>query len=109
MVCQNEIELFVPKQNLNSHPFDILKNFATLWNLDVFSEEFSTQLDKRNIWPSLREKFFYPKIKDLPNVDLSLVNNPDEECIYLCGNSLGLEPKSCPEYINAELEKWSKL
>jgi len=31
------------------------------------------------------------------------------ELIYLCGNSLGLQPKSTKEYINQELEDWANL
>lgn len=31
-----------------------------------------------------------------------------EECVYLCGNSLGLQPKGTQPIIQEELEKWSK-
>jgi kynureninase len=30
------------------------------------------------------------------------------ECVYLCGNSLGLEPKVTKDIMNKELDKWSK-
>jgi kynureninase len=30
-------------------------------------------------------------------------------CIYLCGNSLGLQPKRVREYVNAELDDWATL
>ena len=29
-------------------------------------------------------------------------------CVYLCGNSLGLQPRKCPTYVNAELVKWQR-
>jgi len=32
-----------------------------------------------------------------------------EDSIYLCGNSLGLQPKKVKEYVNAELEDWASL
>lgn len=32
-----------------------------------------------------------------------------EECIYLVGNSLGLQPKLARSYITEELEKWAKM
>ncbi len=32
-----------------------------------------------------------------------------QECIYLCGNSLGLQPKKAREYINEELDDWATL
>ena len=44
---------------------------------------------------------------DLSAVDSSLVSE-DEDCVYFCGNSLGLMPKSAPDCINRELEKWAK-
>ena len=30
-------------------------------------------------------------------------------CIYLCGNSLGLQPKLAAQYVNEELEDWGNL
>jgi kynureninase len=33
----------------------------------------------------------------------------DGECIYLCGNSLGLQPKSAAAFIEEELEAWQRL
>lgn len=32
-----------------------------------------------------------------------------EDSIYLCGNSLGLQPKKVKEYVNDELEDWASL
>jgi kynureninase len=44
------------------------------------------------------------------SVDLNLIENSgDEEAIYLCGNSLGLQPKASREFINKELDKWAKM
>lgn len=103
MVLQND-----EKAN-HEHPFEKLKSFADACNLDVYSEAFAQELDKRKMWPCLRDKFFYPKIKELPYIDLSLVANPDDECIYFVGNSLGLQPKCVRDYINVELDKWAKM
>ena len=91
------------------HPFNKLEDLAAKWKLDVYSEDFAKELDNRNIWPSMREEFHYPKIKDLPNVDISLVDNPDEDCIYFEGNSLGLQPKASKTYVQNELDKWAKM
>ena len=33
----------------------------------------------------------------------------DEDCLYLCGNSLGLKPKSLDESVQAQLKKWSDM
>ncbi|MEO5907309.1 MAG: kynureninase, partial [Saprospiraceae bacterium] len=43
-----------------------------------------------------RDRFHIPK-----------VNGNDS--IYLCGNSLGLQPKKVKEYVNAELDDWAML
>jgi len=115
----------------DTNPFAQLKSLAEKWNLEIYSEEFSQQLDKCNYWPHYRERFHYPKIKDLPNgmikvyrisnstklfnsifisVDLTLVDTRQhEECIYLCGNSLGLQLKTAKEYVNREFDKWAKM
>jgi len=34
--------------------------------------------------------------------------NPEEECVYFCGNSLGLCPKKTREYMEVEIDKWEK-
>ena len=44
-----------------------------------------------------RKQFHIPKDKN------------GNELIYLCGNSLGLQPKSTKAYINQELEDWANL
>lgn len=33
----------------------------------------------------------------------------DSDCIYLCGNSLGLKPKSADEHMKKSLDSWAKL
>lgn len=91
------------------HPIEYLKKLSTSWNLDIYSEEFSKKLDDSNLWPCHRDKFFYPKIKELPHVDLSLVDDPESECIYFCGNSLGLMPRRSKDLVNREFDKWSKM
>lgn len=41
------------------------------------------------------------------SVDQSLVD-PEEDCVYFCGNSLGICPKKTKEYVNVEIDKWEK-
>lgn len=45
---------------------------------------------------------------DVSVADLSLVDGA-EECIYLVGNSLGLQPKMTRTYLEEELDKWAKM
>ncbi len=44
-----------------------------------------------------REQFAYPEAAD-----------GSGQCIYLCGNSLGLQPLSARTFINEELDSWAK-
>ena len=59
--------------------------------------EFASQLDKEDQLSSYRDEFYIPKDEN------------GNELIYLCGNSLGLQPKRTKAYLNQELEDWAKL
>ena len=61
------------------------------------SLEFAKQLDTEDSLSHFRKKFHIPTDKN---------NN---ELIYLCGNSLGLQPKTTSNYIEKELQDWAKL
>ncbi|WP_411893570.1 kynureninase [Winogradskyella sp. A2] len=58
---------------------------------------FALKLDRSDKLSHFRNQFHIPKHKD------------GTECIYLCGNSLGLQPKITPAYINQELKDWAEL
>lgn len=64
---------------------------------DIFSIDYARQLDQQDPISRMREQFHIPK-----------QDNGDDE-IYLCGNSLGLQPKRTQEYLNYELSQWQKL
>jgi len=53
-------------------------------------------------------RFIYHLVSRLFSADLSLVDG-SEDCVYLAGNSLGLQPKNTQKYIDEELEKWAKM
>uniref|UniRef100_A0A8P4GLX7 Kynureninase n=1 Tax=Dicentrarchus labrax TaxID=13489 RepID=A0A8P4GLX7_DICLA len=90
-----------------STPSDTLKRVATLLGCSPTSAGVAAYLDKHDKLSHLREQFLVPKISDLPPSDLSLVDG-EQECIYLVGNSLGLQPKMARKYLEEELEKWAK-
>lgn len=52
-------------------------------------------LDQTDVLFSFRERFFIP-------------SHNGQDCIYLCGNSLGLQPKSVRYLMNRELEDWAQ-
>uniref|UniRef100_A0A3Q1FJ34 Kynureninase n=1 Tax=Acanthochromis polyacanthus TaxID=80966 RepID=A0A3Q1FJ34_9TELE len=72
------------------------------------SAQVAAYFDKHDKLRHLRDQFLVPKIADLPPSDLSLVDGT-QECIYLAGNSLGLQPKMAQKYLEEELEKWAKM
>ena len=61
------------------------------------NEEFAREMDARDPLAHFRDRFHIPKV---PN---------GQECIYLCGHSLGLQPKSVPAYLQQELRDWAEL
>lgn len=56
---------------------------------------FAQQLDQQDILKNYRERFHFPQ-------------HNGKDVIYLCGNSLGLQPKSVENALLAELEQWKK-
>jgi kynureninase len=58
-------------------------------------EEFAERMDARDPLARLREKFCFPKTKS------------GHDGVYLCGHSLGLQPKTASEYLNQELRDWA--
>ncbi|MDR3612634.1 MAG: kynureninase [Candidatus Obscuribacterales bacterium] len=61
------------------------------------SIDFARGLDERDPLASFRDNFLFPKEKN------------GKPCLYLCGNSLGLQPKRAREYVLAELDDWADL
>jgi kynureninase len=62
-----------------------------------YNLDFAIKKDKEDPLNKYRNEFLIP------------TNNKDEELIYLCGNSLGLQPKKTSNYIQQELNDWSKF
>jgi len=57
---------------------------------------FAKKLDESDVLKEFRSKFYIP-----------IING--KECIYLTGNSLGLQPKSTQDYVVDELEDWASF
>lgn len=72
----------------------------------------SNKLDEEFMKDSLREEFLLPTSKE-SNVfkliiDIYCLGHDKEEFVYVCGNSLGPQPKSFNDIIMAESETWAK-
>ena len=60
------------------------------------TKDCAKKLDKSDPLSSFRKEFYYPK------------TNGSDDGIYLCGNSLGLQPKSASNHIKKELKIWQE-
>jgi len=60
------------------------------------SRTFALQADKSDPLKNYRKLFYLPKVNG-------------KEAIYLCGNSLGLQPKTVEKHLKVELNDWKKL
>ena len=60
-------------------------------------EDFAAAMDERDPLKEYRERFLFPKTAG------------GEECLYLCGHSLGLQPRTAAAYVEQELEAFSKV
>ncbi len=58
---------------------------------------YAQQQDQQDSLRKYRSKFLIP------------TNDKNEELVYLCGNSLGLQPKKTSEYLQQELDDWAKF
>lgn len=59
-------------------------------------EDFPIAMDQRDPLKDYRDRFLIPKTSS-------------GDCIYLCGHSLGLQPKTAAAYVEQELKDWAAL
>ena len=60
------------------------------------SEDFAIAMDERDPLKNYRDRFLIPKTSA-------------GDCVYLCGHSLGLQPKAAAAYLEQELKDWAAL
>jgi len=66
-------------------------------SISINDERYALECDARDELAHFRDSFHLPKGKT------------GKEVVYLCGNSLGLQPKKAAQYVNEELEDWARL
>ncbi len=79
-------------------------------DIRAHSREYAESLDAQDPLSKLRNEFLIPSKADLKRPTLSSRDpeeSPPPACIYLCGNSLGLQPRRTREYISSSLTAWS--
>jgi len=74
-----------------------LFEFKTITLMYENNLDFAIKKDKEDPLNKYRNEFLIP------------TNNKGEDLIYLCGNSLGLQPKKTSDYIQQELIDWAKF
>jgi kynureninase len=58
-----------------------------------FSRSFAQQMDKDDLLRDYRNQFYFPQ-------------HNKRDCLYFCGNSLGLQPKGVKKALEDELDHW---
>jgi kynureninase len=61
------------------------------------TEDFAIAMDERDPLRDYRGRFLFPKTAS------------GADCVYLCGHSLGLQPKTAAQYIKQELKEWARF
>ncbi|KAL5343975.1 pyridoxal phosphate-dependent transferase [Aspergillus crustosus] len=91
-----------------------IKNAAPLSFKDdsrAFTREYATSLDAQDPLNKFRQEFIIPSAKDLKRKTLDPYqvtdDSSDARSIYLCGNSLGLQPRNTRKYIDYYLRSWA--
>lgn len=97
-------------------------DYLLLATSELCSDDFARQQDQKDELSRLRQEFIIPSKSDLYNKkygfkkdesDIAPENNTtspesdNEESIYFCGNSLGLQPRRTKEYISRYLDTWA--
>lgn len=92
-----------------------------IWPTMAEDLQFAQFLDRSQTTVNHRKKFNVPTKAELKQKSLmddsqyAMFDAPDkdrpeaEECIYFCGNSLGLQPKAVRFYMNSYLKTWAQI
>lgn len=79
--------------------------------MDIFTEAYAKQQDEQDPLRHLRDYFVIPSRADLARKTIApsapREAGQDEPSIYLCGNSLGLQPTLTRKYMQQYLDTWA--
>lgn len=93
--------------------------YQAIADAELCSEAFARQQDGKDELSKLRNEFVIPSKGDLKNKQYGFARNAqgsgksatqdgdNEESIYFCGNSLGLQPRRTRDYVNRYLDTWA--
>jgi kynureninase len=76
--------------------------------VDLFSESYAKSQDEQDPLSSFRTQFIIPTISDLHSPTLTPSSQTQlQPSTYLCGNSLGLQPRHTSQYQSHYLQTWA--
>ncbi|KAF2760945.1 kynureninase [Pseudovirgaria hyperparasitica] len=75
--------------------------------LDHLTQTYADEQDAADPLRHLRDEFIIPTRHNLENTGVASTDS-DTQCTYLCGNSLGVQPKRARKYIHQFLDSWSQ-
>jgi len=91
-------------------PLAWLQDSAASRGEKLASAEFAKSLDELFVGhPSYQREAFHIPLAGNYGKTSKEVAQPGAEAVYLCGHSLGLQPRRTRELISEELDKWAKV
>jgi kynureninase len=91
--------------------------YQAIADAELCSEAFAKKEDEKDGLSKLRKEFIVPTKGDLRNKKYGFQQKNDashaarsddnEEAIYFCGNSLGLQPRRTRDYVSRYLDTWA--
>ncbi|KAK2747836.1 Kynureninase (L-kynurenine hydrolase) [Onygenales sp. PD_40] len=86
-------------------------SFPFINDTKAYNKEYAEALDAEDKLAHFRDQFIIPTKADLTRKSIIPHEGDDPTssppCTYLCGNSLGLQPKSTRKYIDRYLQTWA--
>lgn len=73
-----------------------LQQYQERFGVSPLDREFAVKLDENDDMKEFRNEFLFPAAPE------------GKRCIYLCGNSLGLQPANLKREVNNYLDKWAR-
>ena len=70
---------------------------------EIATTEFAESLNQADELNDLRDEFLFPRTEETAKIRESGTRS-----VYLCGNSLGLQPRRTREYVTNELDRWAE-
>ena len=95
----------VTNETLRLTAHEELTAILSALKIQPLSQEAAAALDASDSLSHMREEFNIPLVPKTSHGNC----DANEKCIYMCGNSLGLQPKNTAELMKQELDTWAQM